>query len=102
MSTSAQIQANQLNAQSSTGPRTPEGKSVVAQNATKHGLTANYPVIRTPEEQTQFDELAAAYLEELRPYTPTEQTQFKQFLLAAWNIDRLPSPRSRTRGNNRN
>ena len=88
MSTPAQIQANQLNAQFSTGPRTPEGKSVVAQNATKHGLTANYPVIRTPEEQTQFDELAAAYLEELRPYTPTEQTQFKQFLLAAWNIDR--------------
>ena len=55
MSTAAQINANQLNAQSSTGPRTAEGKSVVAQNATKHGLTATYPVIRTPEEQTQFD-----------------------------------------------
>ena len=49
MSTAAQISANQLNAQSSTGPRTAEGKSVVSQNATKHGLTATYPVIRTPE-----------------------------------------------------
>ncbi len=66
MSTAAQINANQLNAQSSTGPRTPEGKSVVSQNATKHGLTATYPVIRTPSEQTQF----------------------KQLILAAWNIDR--------------
>ena len=88
MSTAAQITANQLNAQLSTGPRTPEGKSTVAQNATKHGLTATYPVIRTPEEQTQFDELSATLLEELRPYTPTEQTQFKQLVLAAWNIDR--------------
>ena len=88
MSTAAQITANQLNAQLSTGPRTQEGKSTVAQNATKHGLTATYPVIRTPEEQTQFDEMSTAFLEELRPYTPTEQTQFKQLVLAAWNIDR--------------
>ena len=88
MSTAAQITANQLNAQLSTGPRTAEGKSVVSNNATKHGLTATYPVIRTPEEQSQFDEMSAAFLEELRPYTPTEQTQFKQLVLAAWNIDR--------------
>ncbi len=88
MSTAAQINANQLNAQSSTGPRTAEGKSVVSQNATKHGLTATYPVIRTPEEQTQFDEMSDSFLEELRPYTPSEQTQFKQLILAAWNIDR--------------
>ena len=88
MSTAAQINANQLNAQSSTGPRTAEGKSTVSKNATKHGLTATYPVIRTPDEQTQFDEMSAAFLEELRPYTPSEQTQFKQLILAAWNIDR--------------
>ncbi len=88
MSTAAQITANQLNAQSSTGPRTAEGKSVVSQNATKHGLTATYPVIRTLAEQTQFDEMSVAFLEELRPYTPSEQTQFKQLILAALNIDR--------------
>ena len=88
MSTAAQISANQLNAQLSTGPRTPEGKSQVAQNATKHGLTASYPVIRTPEEQTQFNSLEAAYQNELHPYTPTELTLFKQLVLASWNIDR--------------
>ena len=38
MSTKAQIKANQQNAQKSTGPQTAEGKTVVSQNAIKHGL----------------------------------------------------------------
>ena len=88
MSTPAQIQANQLNAQHSSGPRTPEGKATVSRNATRHGLTATYPVIRSLEEQSQFDALEAAFQYELRPYTPTELTLFKQLVLAAWNIDR--------------
>ena len=88
MSTAAQITANQLNAQSSTGPRTAEGKSQTSRNATKHGLTATYPVIRTPEEQTQFESLESAYYNELLPETPTEKTIFNNLLLAAWNIDR--------------
>ena len=88
MSTIAQITANQLNAQASTGPRTEEGKSASSKNATTHGLTAATPVIRSAEEQTQFDQLAAEYFAELRPYTATEQTQFKQLIVAAWNIDR--------------
>jgi hypothetical protein len=40
MATDAQVAANRLNAQESTGPRTTEGKAVVAQNAVKHGLLA--------------------------------------------------------------
>ena len=88
MSTSAQIQANQSNAQFSTGPTSPEGKSAAAQNSTKHGLTATYPVIRTPEEQHAFDSLTAALQFELRPITPTDQIIFKHLIHAAWNIDR--------------
>ena len=53
MSTPAQIQANRQNAQKSTGPRTPQGKAVVAQNALKHGLLARQAVI-VGEDQGQF------------------------------------------------
>ena len=39
MSTTAQINANQLNAQKSTGPVTDTGRQNSAQNACKHGFT---------------------------------------------------------------
>jgi hypothetical protein len=56
MSTESQINANRLNAQKSTGPKTPEGKAKVAQNAVTHGLTAFRPVLANedPEEYTLF------------------------------------------------
>ena len=45
MSSIKQIEANRLNAEKSTGPRTTEGKSVVAANALKHGIFARSPAI---------------------------------------------------------
>ncbi len=50
MSTEAQKLANRRNAQKSTGPRTPQGKAAVSQNAVKHGLLAAHVVI-TSESQ---------------------------------------------------
>lgn len=38
MATPAQIAANRRKAQKSTGPKTPEGKQTVSQNAVRHGL----------------------------------------------------------------
>jgi hypothetical protein len=56
MSTETQINANRLNAQKSTGPKTPEGKEKVSQNAVTHGLTALRPVLanENPEEYALF------------------------------------------------
>ena len=51
MSTPAQIAANTLNAQSSTGPRTEAGKSASSKNGTTLGLFAATDFIR-PAEQT--------------------------------------------------
>ncbi|MGE3853052.1 MAG: hypothetical protein AB7K09_15015, partial [Planctomycetota bacterium] len=44
MTTDKQNEANRLNAQKSTGPRTPEGKTRSRYNAWKHGLTAEQAV----------------------------------------------------------
>jgi hypothetical protein len=38
MATEAQIAANRRNAKKSTGPKTPEGKKTVSQNAVRHVL----------------------------------------------------------------
>jgi hypothetical protein len=58
MSTESQINANRLNAQKSTGPRTPDGKAKVSQNALTHGLCSTRPILSTenPEEYDQFRE----------------------------------------------
>jgi hypothetical protein len=50
MSSDKQVAANRLNAQRSTGPRTPAGKARVSFNALKHGLTGREVVLpaRTP------------------------------------------------------
>ncbi len=61
------IEANQHNAQLSTGPRSVEGKKTSSRNAAKHGLLVKDIVITTranKEDQTEFD----ALLDELRDY----------------------------------
>ena len=45
MATQAQTNANRVNSQKSTGPKTAEGKAAVAQNALKHGLFGKLAVI---------------------------------------------------------
>jgi len=54
MASAAQTSANRLNAQKSTGPRTPEGKAVVSQNAVKHGLLAQQVVLLQFEKVQSF------------------------------------------------
>ncbi len=45
MSTQEQTNANRTNAQSSTGPKTTEGKATSSQNAVTHGFFAKNDVI---------------------------------------------------------
>ena len=78
MATPSQIIANQQNAQSSTGPSTPEGKARVSQNAIKHGLTSKHLIIRE-DEQDEFAALQGAI----------ETVTFHDLVHAAWNLHRL-------------
>ena len=54
MATAEQIEANRLNAQKSTGPKTDEGKASVRRNAIKHGMTARtiMPVLPQEDQDT--------------------------------------------------
>ncbi len=88
-STSAiQIEANRKNAQKSTGPKTSEGKRVVAQNALKHGLFSRYLILHDEdplEYQALLDGLNAA----LKPVGALEYSLVERIALALWRQRRL-------------
>jgi hypothetical protein len=88
MSTAAQVTANQLNAQLSTGPRSEESKARVAGNAIRHGLTAKHLVIRA-DEQEQFAALQESLSAELNPQGAVEAIVFQEIVHAAWNLSRF-------------
>ena len=88
MATPSQINANQVNAQQSTGPRSPEGKARVAQNALRHGLTARHLVIRE-DEREELTALEQSLAAELDPQGAVETITFHEVLHAAWNLHRF-------------
>ncbi|MHC4148480.1 MAG: hypothetical protein ACYSR5_03240 [Planctomycetota bacterium] len=87
MATEAQTIANQQNAQKSTGPRTPEGKAAVSQNAVKHGLFTRYDVICS-ESQDEFDLHRDRILTELAPAGPIESIFAQRIVSLSWRLKR--------------
>jgi hypothetical protein len=87
MATEAQIAANRLNAQKSTGPRTDEGKARVAQNAVKHGLLAQEAVIRG-EDPADFEAHRQAILAELAPVGAIESMLAERVVGLLWRLRR--------------
>jgi hypothetical protein len=88
MATPAQIAANRANAQMSTGPRSAEGKSASRFNALKHGIDAASIVIPS-EDPADYDALAADYLSDFRPQSPSESFHVQTMLRADWQKRRL-------------
>jgi hypothetical protein len=85
MASQAQIDANRRNAQSSTGPSTPEGKAAVVFNALKHGLRAN--IFKQPmADPEEFDHFLAALVAEHQPQTPSEEVYVERMALC---LDKL-------------
>jgi hypothetical protein len=87
MATEAQIEANRANAQKSTGPRTPEGKAIVAQNAITHGLLARAGVI-PGEQEHEFEAHREGLLAQLRPGAPLEEDLAERIVDLSWRLKR--------------
>ena len=83
MASSAQIDANRVNAQASTGPRTEAGKAACASNSTRHGLAGRVLFIEgedPAEFQLLFHELSADH----RPANLTEEALVYKMTEAFW------------------
>jgi hypothetical protein len=88
MSSLRQIEANRLNAQKSTGPRTAAGKAASALNALKSGIDAKSNIIRN-EEPAALQALADTYYDELQPVTAEEFLQVDILIRNNWQLRRL-------------
>src|SRR5438552_9859730 len=88
MATDKQTAANRLNAQKSTGPKTPEGRAAVRLNGVKHGLTAE-TLILAGESAEDFEALLEAFEAEQQPQTALEATVVRQAAMCAWRLQRV-------------
>ncbi len=88
MVTPAQLAANRLNSQKSTGPRSVEGKAASRFNALKHAASAKSLVI-PGENEANFAELAAAYHEQFQPVGPEEALLVEKIIGADWTQRRM-------------
>jgi hypothetical protein len=85
--TEAQIAANRINALSSTGPRTIEGKARTSQNALSSGLFSKCDFVRS-EETAEYTEIRDTLWSDLHPATLMEKIQTAEVVSATWRLRR--------------
>jgi hypothetical protein len=90
MATERQIAANRLNAERSTGPKTPEGKDAVSRNAVTHGLTSSSGLL-PGEKLEDFSDLRARVLAELAPDSAIEIELAERIASLLWRLRRVPA-----------
>ena len=92
MATDKQKQANKKNAQLSTGPKTPEGKSKVAKNATRHGIFSKELIINTGDGREDIDEYMAlldGLLSDFKPQGTMENLLVEKIAVSYWRLRRV-------------
>jgi hypothetical protein len=88
MATQAQIDANRINAQKSTGPRTPEGKAKSRRNGLQHGLTAKTCMLAEEDPDGLLD-LLAEIREKFDPQDTDEDFLIERMAKARFKYDRI-------------
>ncbi len=89
MSTQRQMEANKLNAQRSTGPRTANGKRRVASNALRHGLTGKQIVLPN-EDPHEFDAFRDSLWSNCNPQGAVGEVLVGKIVADAWRPKRVP------------
>src|SRR5471032_932067 len=88
MASQAQIAANRLNSQKSTGPTSPEGKAASSLNALKSGIHAASHII-CGEDPAALEALTAAFLLQFQPTGPNQLALVDTLIAAEWTQRRL-------------
>jgi hypothetical protein len=83
MSSKKKIDANQRNAQCSTGPRTPTGKRTSSRNSLKHGLFSR-ELRLTDEEKPEFQKLSTELAQQLQSETVLQQIAVDRIITCCW------------------
>lgn len=87
MQNSAIVNRNRKNAQASTGPITPAGKSRSRSNALRHGLTAN-PATGVAESPIVFERLLQTLYKDFQPRSMIEQALVHKIANCIWRQQR--------------
>src|SRR5215212_4174795 len=88
MTSDKQAKANRRNALKSTGPKTPEGKTVVRHNALRHGLLSR-DVLLPGEDEDALRELGEHVWDELQPVGALESLLVNRIISSTWRLQRL-------------
>lgn len=94
MTTQKQITANQQNASLSTGATTEQGKSMVAQNAIKHGIFTKSLIISNgdgKENENDYNQLLGNLIESLNPQNQMESLLVEKIAVDFWRLRRVIS-----------
>jgi hypothetical protein len=89
MASHKQTEANRRNSQRSTGPRTPEGKAAVCQNALATGIYAKHHVVTPTEDPKALDRLVAEYYKRFAPTTPEMRCLVDCLVADEWRLRRF-------------
>jgi len=89
MSSTAQVAANQANAQLSTGPTTAEGKAKSSRNALKTGLTGRTMILPKGEAEL-YEHHVLAYAERFNPEGDRETELVQSIADCRWRLGSIP------------
>jgi hypothetical protein len=90
MSTSAQVAANQRNAQLSTGPTSESGKNTSSRNALKTGLTGRTVLLPT-EDAALYEAHLDQFVKRFQPVGDDERSLVQSLADTEWRLMRIPS-----------